>query len=101
MRDRLLAWERSRKDSSPRLVVVSTSDERTTRDDGFHSLVLLDQGSAVSRAFGAGGTPMAVLVNAEGRVASAVVAGADAVFELADRSARSVFEAERGGLHVP
>jgi len=92
MRERLLAWERSRKDPSPRLVVVSTSDERTTRDEGFHSLVLLDQGSAVSRAFGAGGTPMAVLLNAEGRVASAVVAGADAVFELTARSAQLVFE---------
>jgi thiol-disulfide isomerase/thioredoxin len=95
MRDRLLAWERSRKDSSPRLVVVSTSDERTTRDEGFQSLVLLDQGSAVSRAFGAGGTPMAVLVSPEGRVASAVVAGADAVFELTDHSARPVFD----GIH--
>src|SRR5262249_40928619 len=36
MRDRLLAWERSRKNPSPRLVVVSTSHERTTRDEGFH-----------------------------------------------------------------
>ena len=35
---------------------------------------------------------MAVLVSAEGRVASAVVAGADAVFELTDRFARPVFD---------
>ena len=38
MRDRPSAWEQSRKDPSLRLVVVSTSDERTTKDEGFHSL---------------------------------------------------------------
>jgi len=35
------------------------------------------------QAFGASGTPMAVLVDAEGRIASPVVAGAAAVLALA------------------
>lgn len=86
IRDRILAWERSRASASPRLVLVSASDDRSMRDEGFNSLILVDKDAAVSNAFGAGGTPMAVLVSAEGRVASAVMAGADAVFALADQS---------------
>jgi hypothetical protein len=45
--------------------------------------VLLDQGSGVMSAFGANGTPMAVLGDAHGRVASEVAAGAPAVLALA------------------
>jgi hypothetical protein len=50
---------------------------------GLRSTVVLDQQFSVGRAFGAGGTPSAVLVDAEGRVASEVAVGAPAVLELA------------------
>jgi hypothetical protein len=43
----------------------------------------LDQQFAVGRAFGTSGTPSAVLVDAEGKVASEVTVGAPAVMELA------------------
>jgi hypothetical protein len=46
--------------------------------------VLLDQdGMRVGRLFGATGTPMAVLVDAEGKIASEVAAGAPVVLALA------------------
>ncbi len=45
--------------------------------------MLLDEDYAVSDAFGAAGTPSAVLVDAEGRIASEVVARASGVLELA------------------
>jgi hypothetical protein len=45
--------------------------------------VLLDQSFATGQAFGASGTPSAVLVDAEGKVASEVAVGAPAVLELA------------------
>jgi hypothetical protein len=52
---------------------------------GLQSPVVLDQGLAVGNAFGADGTPMAVLVDAEGRIASGVAAGAPEVLALARR----------------
>ena len=87
MHEDLLAWERSANGSSPRLVVVSSGDEANTRDEGFSSLVLLDGSYAAGAAFEAHGTPMGVLVDSQGRVASSVAAGADAVFELASTGA--------------
>ena len=45
--------------------------------------MVLDNDYAMSDAFGAGGTPSAVLVDAEGRIASGVVVGASGVLELA------------------
>jgi hypothetical protein len=50
---------------------------------GLASTVVLDQQFAVGRAFGASGTPSAVLIDAEGKVASEVAVGAPAVLELA------------------
>jgi hypothetical protein len=44
---------------------------------------LLDQEFAVVHSFGASGTPSAVLVNEEGKIASEVAVGVPAVLELA------------------
>jgi peroxiredoxin len=82
MHDDLLAWERSANGVAPRLVVVSSGDEESTRGEGFQSLVVLDETFEVGSAFRANGTPMAVLVDGDGRIASGVVAGADAVLAL-------------------
>jgi thiol-disulfide isomerase/thioredoxin len=83
MHDELLAWERSVNGDLPRLVIVSAGDAESTRAEGFTSAVLLDEAFAAGDAFGAGGTPMAVLLDADGRVASSVIAGRDAVLALA------------------
>jgi thiol-disulfide isomerase/thioredoxin len=83
MHEDLLAWEASANGVHPRLVIVSSGDAESTRAEGFRSLVLLDEEFAAGTAFEANGTPMAVLVDAEGRVASNVAAGAAAVLDLA------------------
>jgi predicted transcriptional regulator len=54
----------------PRLLVVSTGFDEANRGLGLSSTVVLDQQFAVGRAFGASGTSSAVLVDAEGKVAS-------------------------------
>jgi peroxiredoxin len=84
MHDQLLAWEATSNGVTPRLVVVSSGDPERTRADRFRSTVLLDAEYAVSDAFGAGGTPMAVLLTADGHVGSRVAAGAEAVFSIAN-----------------
>lgn len=84
MHEDLLAWEESTNGVHPRLVVVSSGDEESTRAEGFSSLVLLDEEFAAGNAFSANGTPMGVLVDADGRIASSVAAGAEAVLALAN-----------------
>lgn len=87
MHDDLLTWEESVNGVGPQLVVVSSGDEESTRSEGFRSLVLLDESFDTATAFQAGGTPMGVLIDADGRIASSVAAGAEAVLALAARSA--------------
>jgi len=77
----LKAIEQRRIASAPRLVVISAGDADRVRDQKITSPVLLDSESLAMSAFGAGGTPMAVLIS-DGRIASPVAAGADAVFAL-------------------
>jgi thiol-disulfide isomerase/thioredoxin len=62
-------WEEDRPEASPRLLFVSAGAEEANRDMKLSSPVLLDQNFATGRAFGASGTPSAVLVDAEGRIA--------------------------------
>jgi thiol-disulfide isomerase/thioredoxin len=83
MHEELLAWEQSANGVTPRLVIVSSGDEESTRAEGFDSLVLLDDEYEAGTAFAANGTPMAVLIDSEGRIASKLAVGADAVLHLA------------------
>jgi peroxiredoxin len=83
----LKEWEAAPPEGAPGLLVVSDGTVEENEAFGFSSPVVLDNDFAVSDAFGAGGTPSAVLVDAEGRIASEVVVGASGVLELA-RSGR-------------
>lgn len=78
----LKAWEAKRRKRPPKLLVVSTGDLEVNRAQGLKSPVVLDGGFSVGSAFGANGTPMGVLIDAEGRVASQLAVGAQGVFEL-------------------
>jgi peroxiredoxin len=79
----LKEWEANSPEDAPKLLVVSAGSEEANKDMGLASPVLLDQNFAVGRAFGASGTPSAVLVDAQGKVASEVAVGAPGVLELA------------------
>jgi hypothetical protein len=79
----LQAWERNPPPEAPQLLVVSTGTVEANQAQGLRSPVVLDQDSAARRLFGADGTPMAVLVDAGGQIASEVAAGALAVLALA------------------
>ena len=79
----LKEWEASAQEGAPRLLVVSAGSEEANEGAGLSATVVLDQQFAAGRAFGASGTPSAVLVDAEGNVASEVAVGAPEAFELA------------------
>jgi hypothetical protein len=79
----LQAWEASPPKGAPRLLVVSSGDVEANQAQGFRSPVVLDQEFAIGRTYGSAGTPSAVLVDAEGKIASHVEVGAPAVLALA------------------
>jgi peroxiredoxin/uncharacterized membrane protein YphA (DoxX/SURF4 family) len=80
--DDLKAWEANPPEGAPKLLVVSSGDPERNRAMGLRSTVVLDRNFAAGYAFGARGTPSAVLVDAEGRIASPVVAGGPPVLGL-------------------
>ena len=82
----LKQWEQNPPQEAPKLLVVSAGTEEANREQGLSSTVVLDQNFAVGRAFGASGTPSAVLVDAQGKVASDIAVGSPAVLELAGAS---------------
>ncbi len=79
----LKAWEANRPPRAPRLLVVSSGTVEANQEMGLRSPVVLDPNFQAMAAFGANGTPMAVLVDPKGRITSEVAAGAQAVLTLA------------------
>ncbi len=92
MHEQLLEWEAERPAGATGLVVIASGDAAATREEGFASRVLLDADTEGSAAFLAGGTPMAVRIDADGKIASPVVAGADAVLGLVGAASSDSFE---------
>jgi peroxiredoxin len=86
--DAVKAWERERRPDGRRLLVVSTGSAEANQALGLRSPVLLDPGRRVMRAFGAHGTPMAVLIDATGAIVSPLAAGVAQVRALAGADAR-------------
>jgi thiol-disulfide isomerase/thioredoxin len=82
----LREWEQNPPEEAPKLFVVSAGTEEANRKQGLSSTVVLDRNFATGRAFGASGTPSAVLVDAQGKVASDIAVGAPAVLEMAGTS---------------
>ena len=66
--------------------MVSAGTAEANKEMGLNSTVVLDQNFGVGSAFGASGTPSAVLVDEEGKVASELAVGAPAVLALAGAS---------------
>lgn len=86
----LKAWEAGPPEGAPELVIILPYQLEGNQVVPFRSPVLIDREQAAALAFEVGGTPMAVLLDAEGRVASDVAAGAEAVFSLANRTQEPV-----------
>jgi hypothetical protein len=82
MLSELKAWERKRPARAPRLLLVSTGTAEANRAMGLASPIVLDRDGAGMRAFGASGTPMGVLVDTDGRIASPLAVGAERVMAL-------------------
>jgi peroxiredoxin/uncharacterized membrane protein YphA (DoxX/SURF4 family) len=80
----LKAWEVARPKGSPDLLVISTGSRQVNRQQGFQSTVILDHKLSASQVFGSSGTPSAVMLDEQGRVASDISVGAVSVLALAN-----------------
>jgi peroxiredoxin/uncharacterized membrane protein YphA (DoxX/SURF4 family) len=89
----LKTWESDPPQEAPKLLVVSTGSVEGNQALGLRSPVLLDKGFTLGPKFGIHGTPMAVLVDAEGKIASEVAAGASDVLALAHAGSSTSQEA--------
>jgi thiol-disulfide isomerase/thioredoxin len=82
----LVRWEAEQiAQAGPRLVVIS--DGIPTPEDTPFSLVGLDSGDLLRRAYSVTGTPTAVLLDADGRIASPVALGPQEVLDLCRKAA--------------
>ena len=82
----LRGWEDNPPKETPKLLIVSTGTEEASREMGLSSPVMLDEQLVVGRALGVPGTPSAVLIDEQGRIASELAVGAPAVLALAQAS---------------
>jgi methylamine dehydrogenase accessory protein MauD len=101
MLDDLKALEADPPEGAPKILVVSAGEVEANKALGLRSPVVLDQSFSVGSAFGANGTPMAVLVDEEGKIASELAAGAPAVLALAGVAQDPTGNGSGGGQAVP
>ena len=72
----------ARTEGAPRFVIISAGTEEQIRATGFASAVPFDPTFRTGPMYGANGTPIAVLVDAGGKMASDVAVGAEGVLAL-------------------
>ena len=80
----LKAWEAQLPEEAPGWLVVSTGSVQDNQAMGLRLPVVIEQaGRSIGSMFGATGTPTAIFIDAEGRIASEPAAGAPAILALA------------------
>jgi thiol-disulfide isomerase/thioredoxin/uncharacterized membrane protein YphA (DoxX/SURF4 family) len=89
MLDDVRAFEQSPPAGGPRLLLISTGAVADNEAMGLSSEIALDQSFAAGQAFGTSGTPSAILVDREGRIASRLAVGAPDVMALANAGSAS------------
>jgi thioredoxin-related protein len=83
MTDDLKAWEDSKPEGAPEVILVSTGTAEANKAMGLKSTTVLDEGFATGRKFGATGTPSAILIDPTGKIASEIAVGGPNVIALA------------------
>lgn len=84
MADDVKAWEKKAAAAGTQVLLISAGTVEENRKQGFRSRIVLDQTFSAGKAFGAGGTPSALRLDEQSKIASKVAVGkpdiADAIF---------------------
>jgi protein-disulfide isomerase len=82
MMKELKAWDASRGESDPRLIVFSDGLKEDHEDLGLNAPVVLDAGYKTSEMLGMFGTPSAVIVDETGTIVTETAMGASNIWAL-------------------
>lgn len=85
MLDELREWDKTKGADEPNLLLLSRGTAEENRELDLQSPVVLDDERVVARKLGMEGTPSAVLVDEEGKIASQVAVGAERIWSLIGR----------------
>jgi thiol-disulfide isomerase/thioredoxin len=80
----LREWEEDAGERGRRLLIISDGSKDANRAFGLRSRIVIDDAFTTGHDYGVTGTPVAIALDEEGRVASALAVGADAVLDLLD-----------------
>ena len=87
-----------RQDACPHVLIITTGDAEKNRqffrEHKITGPVLLQKDSEVATAYQANGTPTGYLINAEGKIASELAVGAEALLALANGSRPSTLNSQ-------
>ncbi len=82
MLEELREWDKSRGADEPGLLVISSGEIEDHNEMELDSPVVIDNEHEVGPGFGMQGTPSAILVDKDGKIASEVAVGADGIWSL-------------------
>ena len=80
MSDELVAFDKSEGPAG--LLIVSAREDTLLPSRGFRSPIVIDQAGTINAEFNVRGTPMALRIDADGRIASDTARGKDGVMRL-------------------
>jgi hypothetical protein len=85
MSEDLKTWEQSPPKRAPRLAIIASGNAENFRTQGreFESMSLLDPDFSLGQLFGSNATPSAVLIDADGKIASSLAVGDRNILGLA------------------
>ena len=86
MMNELKAWDASRGEADPRLVVFSDGSKEDHQKLGLNAPVVLDAGYKIAETLGMFGTPSAVLVDESGTIITETAMGASNIWALIGRT---------------
>lgn len=78
----LRRWEADPPPDAPEIVLLNSGYDEARQED-FQALMLVDQDFDIGPLYGTNGTPSAVLIDGEGRIASSLATGANNILALA------------------
>jgi thiol-disulfide isomerase/thioredoxin len=94
----LKRWEAEPPKGAPKIVFLNSGFDQDKRE-GFSSQMLIDQDFDIGPLFGTNGTPSAILIDGEGRIASSMATGATNILALAGVRRRELPLAKNGAGH--
>ncbi len=82
MLDDLRDWDKTRGADEPELLLVSSGTAEKHRELSLKGQIILDNEKEIAKKLGMDGTPSAVLINENGKIASQIAVGAENIFAL-------------------